>query len=121
MSIQSFIKRVCVQTAVYWGNPRSDGYNTIYDEPVEIKCRWDGSTKLITDAKGNQIVAVAQVLVTQDLDIDGVLFLGTLMNLVDLDFDEEDPTPIPDAYKIKKLDKNPEFRSTDKFVKVAWL
>ena len=119
MSIQSFINRVCVQTAVYWGNPRSDGYNTIYDEPVEIACRWDGSTKLITDAKGNQIVAVAQVLVTQDLDVDGLLYLG---ELADLDSgQEDDPSTVADAYKIKKLDKNPEFRSTTKFVRVAWL
>lgn len=119
MSIQSFIRRICIQTAVYWGNPRSDGYNTIYDEPVEIKCRWDGSTNLITDAKGNQIVAVAEVLVTQDLDVDGLLYLG---ELYDLDSSQEDdPATIEGAYKIKKFDKNPEFRSSDKFVRVAWL
>ena len=119
MSIESFIRRVCVQTAVYWGNPRSDGYKDIYDEPVEIACRWDGSTKLITDAKGNQAVAVAEVLVTQDLDVDGLLYLGELS---DIDSNQEDdPATIPGAYKIKKFDKNPLFRKTDKFVRVAWL
>jgi hypothetical protein len=119
MSITSFIKRVCVQTAVYWAAPSSDGYNDVYGTPVEVACRWDGSTKLITDGKGDETVAIAKVLVTQDLEIDGLLYLGALSGLTPAQ--KSDPATIPEAYKIKKFDKNPLFRKTDKFVRVAWL
>jgi hypothetical protein len=120
MSIIDFIEGVCVQTAVYWGDPVDDGYGgKTYDDAVEIFCRWEGSAKLITDAKGNQIVTVAEVLVTQELDIDGMLYLGSLD---DLGPDRDDaPETISNAYRIKQFSKTPLFASTDEFVMTAYL
>jgi len=120
MSIIDFIESVAVQTAVYWGNPVDDGYGgMIYDDPVEIFCRWEGSTKLITDAKGNQIVCVAEVMVTQELDIDGILYLGTID---DLGPDRDDaPETISDTHRIKQFMKTPLFQSTDEFIMIAYL
>ncbi len=120
MGIQSFIKRVAVQTAVYWGNPQANGQGGIdYDEPVEIKCRWDDVVKVVTDAKGKEITTMAEVLVTQHLDVDGRLFLGTLDDLDSGQLD--DPASIDRCFAIKRFDKSPEFRSTTKFVRVAYL
>ncbi len=120
MSIIDFIEEVTVQTAVYWGSPVDDGYGgKTYAEPEEIMCRWDGSTKLITDAKGEQIVCVAEVMVLQELDIDGILYLGSLD---DLDSDQEDnPATVTGAQRIKQFMKTPLFASDDEFVYIAYL
>lgn len=120
MSILDFIEEVCVQTAVYWGNPRSDGYGgIIFDDPVEIKCRWDDVAKLITDAKGQTVISQAEVLITQDVVVDGYLYLGAL---ADLDSsEEENPISVSGAHAIKRVDKTPLFKSTDEFVRSAYL
>ena len=115
-----FVKSVCVQTAVYWENPQPDGYGGMdYDDPIEISCRWDGSTQRITNNEGEEIVSRAEVLVTQDLDDNGMLYLGTLD---DLDSSQQnDPASVPGAHRIQKIDKNPLFRSASEFVRVAYL
>jgi len=115
-----FISSVCVQTAVYWGNPQPDGYGGMdYNDPIEIDCRWDDSTRRITNNQGEEIVSRAEILVTQDLDDNGMLCLGTLD---DLDSSQQDaPESVSGAYKIQKIDKNPLFRSTSEFVRVVYL
>lgn len=118
--IEDFVKDVCVQTAVYWGNPTPDGYGKMtYDAPVEIACRWDNVSKLITAANGDQIVCSAIILVTQDVDNQGMLYLGTLD---DLDSAQEaDPSTVEGAYEIKRFDKTPMIFETDEFVRKAYL
>lgn len=120
MGITEFIADVTVQTAVYWANPVSDGYGgTNFTAPVEINCRWDGKTKLITDNQGKQIVSKAQVLLNQDVDEGGYLFLGTLD---DLDSAQEvNPIGSFGAYEIKQLIKTPLFKSTTEFVRTVFL
>lgn len=115
MSVQSLIRKVCIQVAVYWGNPRSDGLGgMVYDDAVELKVRWDNVTKLIRDAKGKEVAAVAEVLVAGrlyadgtvepvDLDVDGRLWLGTLEDLESGDLN--DPLNIDGAWQIKRFDK----------------
>jgi hypothetical protein len=120
MSIIDFIESVAVQTSVYWGSPVDDGYGgKTYANPVEILCRWDGSTKLITDAKGQQIVCVAEVMVTQELDIDGILYLGSLTDLSS--GQKADPSTITGAQRIKQFMKTPLFASTDEFIYMGYL
>ena len=79
-SLEKFIrKKVCRQTAVYWGAGSPDGFGGFtFPEPAEIKCRWDDVNELIMTQNGEQIVSRSKVLVTQDLDQNGYLFLGTL-------------------------------------------
>lgn len=114
-----FPERNLNQTAVYWGSPVPDGYGgRTYDDPVEIPCRWVNTTEVITDGKGNEIVCRAEVQVSQDLDEQGTLYLGTLE---DLDSDEEaDPTKILGAYRIKRFDKTPTIKGTS-FYRKAYL
>lgn len=115
-----FVSSVCVQTAVYWGSPEPDGFGGYsYGDPVEIACRWDGKVQRITNDKGEEVVSKAEVLVTEDLDMGGMLFLGSLN---DLDSDQMDaPENVDGAYKIELFTKNPLFRSTSEFVRVAYL
>lgn len=131
MSLQGFIKKACPQTAVYWGAPANDGAGNIaWGDPVELWVRWDNVTKLIKDAKGKEVACRAEVLVAGrledddtvtavDLDVDGRLYLGSL---ADLDSGQEaDPMSVETAWAIMRFDKTPEFRSTTKFVRTAFL
>jgi len=125
MGIENIIQRICVQTAVYWGAPEDDGYggkdfDSIY--PIEIACRWEEKTELISRIGarlGEELISNAQVSVTQDVDEQGYLYLGTLDNL---DSDQEaNPETIDDAYSIKKFEKIPSLGSTNEFVRKAYL
>jgi len=125
MSIQGFIKRVCKQTAVYWGNPQNDGFGGMtFNYPIEIACRWTDKERIFTSNDGIEIHQKAEVLVTQDLKVQGWLYLGALDDV--LDFGESSGDPISPkevngAYQIIGFDKVPEIFSTTKFVHTAYL
>lgn len=131
MSLQGFIKKCCPQTAVYWGAPVADGQGGMsWAEPVELKVRWDNVTNLIRDAKGKEVACRAEVLVAGqleddgtvtavDLDVDGRLFLGSLDDLDSGQLD--DPLQVESAWPIMRFDKNPEFHSSTRFVRMAYL
>lgn len=125
MSIISFINKVCVQTAVYWGSPNENGTGgKIYADPIEIKCRWEDKVKLVADKTGESILSKAEVLVTQELDYQGYLYLGTLDELYDSAASSGvslNPKEIDGACEIISRDKIPLFRKTDKFVHKVYL
>lgn len=86
-NIERLIQKFAVQTAVYWGNPTPNGYGGFtYDPPREIKVRWDDSQKLTSKNgtpprdQGN-ITSDSVLLVTEDLDINGLIWIGTLNDL----------------------------------------
>jgi len=114
-----FPERNLNQTAVYWASPTQDAYGSLtWDDPEEIDCRWVESTELITLDNGEQVVSRAQVQVKQDLDRNGMLYLG---ELDDLDSDEEDdPREGDGAYLIRRFDKVPTMRS-GRYYRVAYL
>ena len=120
MGITQFIEKVCVQTAVYWGSPVADGKGgSTFADAVEISCRWEEKTQVISDAKGNEIISKAEILLTQDVDEEGWLFLG---DLDDLDSAEElNPRTVEGAYRIVMVEKTPLFKSTTEFVHKAFL
>lgn len=118
--ITKFIQRVCVQDAVYWGAPVSNGYGGYtYNQPKLIKCRWTDTTKNITTDSGELIVSRAEVLVVDDLEVGGVLYLGDFTGLTNTH--RVNPLTLDAAYTIKRVDKTPLFRSTDEFVRVVYL
>lgn len=119
MGIEKFIRRIAVQDVVYWGNPVDDGYGGLtFDDPVEIKVRWEDTAELITAADGEQYVTKAKILVTQDVDINGYLFLGSL---IDLDSDNSNPKEIEGTCRIRRFDKVSMIRSTTQFVRTVFI
>jgi len=123
MGMESFIARLCVQTAVSWGSPVNTGYGKkTFADPIEISCRWENVIEGINrvgSRLGEEIISEAQVYVTQDVEEQGYLFLG---DLDDLDSDEEaDPTTVEKAYMINKFEKIPVMRSTSEFLRKAYL
>ena len=119
MALTDFIRRACVQTAVYWGTPVADGYGgTTFAAPVEIYCRWTENREIIQNSLGEQEISNAQVIVLQDVDEQGYLYLG---ELDDLSSNPSDPKAEDDTFEIKKFDKIPELRSTTNFLRKAYL
>jgi len=124
-----FVKKVCVQTAVYWAAPEADGYGGMsFSDPVELTpptngVRWDEKVQLILDKgttdTGKEIISNAVVLLNQDVVEQGYLYLGSLD---DLDSGEQDdPLTVEGAWEIKQVEKIPLFRSTDEFIRKAYL
>jgi len=121
MSITSFIRKVAVQTVVYWGNPTNNGSGGFnFAEAVEIKCRWDDISEVITDANGREIISSAKLLVTDDYDVEGYVYLGELSDF-DSSVDLTKPKDIKGAYFIAKIEKTPMIKSTTEFVRTIYL
>jgi len=115
-----FVSSVCVQTAVYWGNPTADGYGSYsFDDPVEISCRWDDQTQMVKNADGKEVVSRARLLLTQDVDEGGLILLVTLDDLDSAS--EENPTSLTNAWEILRFVKTPLFQSSTDFVREAYL
>lgn len=120
MSIESFIRTVCVQTAVYWSAPVADGYGGYtFASPTEISCRWDGKKEIFIDAQGREAVSKAKILVTQDLDEEGYLYLGELDDLSTAQ--KANPKLVEGACLIRAFEKTPMIKSTTVFVRTVYV
>ena len=120
MGIEKFVKSVCVQPAVYWGNPVADGFGGFtFDDPVEIKCRWEDKALIFTDSTGIERMTDALIMITQDLDVLGYLYLGVLSGLTDEQ--KTDPLKVEDARQILAFEKVPLLRSTKAFVRQVFV
>ena len=118
------LQRKCTQTAVYWGNPQEDGYGgKTWDDPVEIMCRWEEKTQFLgligEDGMGERTISRALVYTLQDVEINGLLYLGTLD---DLDSNQEDdPKSIEGICIVKRFEKTQALGSTSEFLRKVFL
>ena len=112
------VKRALKQKIVYWGNPTTDGYGgQTFDAAVEIMGRWEFVQKIFINANGEQQVSGARVYLSQDVDLDGYLYLGALTTI--------DSAGIPDAQsgamRIKAFEKSPSVgKSNPDYVRKIW-
>jgi len=120
MGLRLTLARACVQVCVYWGNPQNDGYGgQTFDSAVEIKCRWEESSKAITDNDGVVIGSTAGVFVLQDMDEQGYVYQGFLADLTQSQL--TDPKSVDGAWEIKQFEKIPILGSTTEFVRKIYL
>jgi len=125
--IEKIVAKFCVETAVYWGNPQNDGYGSFtFDTPRELLCRWENKNEIdigwfSTGFPANLLNCKASVLVKEDLDLNGYMYLGTLSQLRAMGADLDNPISIMNAYVIHRFDKIPMVFKTDEFVRTAWL
>lgn len=120
MSIADTITKHCTQTCVYWGSPNEDGMGgKTFADPVEIACRWEEMNQVVSDAKGNLITSRALVFTLQDVDEEGMLYLGLLSDINSAE--EGDPMSIDKAYIIKRFAKTPALGSTTVFLRKSYL
>lgn len=120
MSIHGLMVRACNEDAVYWGNPTADGYGGFtFDDPIEIKCRWEDRSEIMSTPRGEEFVSSSRIFVLQDLDEQGYLFRGTLDDL-DSGYDGSDPKTAENAFVIKRFAKIPNINATG-YVRSAYL
>ncbi len=118
------ISSMLKQTCVYWplGNTESGGMShdaygkPIYSEPVEISCRWEEKTEKYLNAKGEEVLSNAVVFVAQDVQLSGVLMLGTLDDITD----EVNPLENSGAFSIQRFEKLPDLKARE-FLRKAFL
>jgi len=113
----STVKRYLKQDAVYWGVSDFDGNGKpIYEQAIEIKCRWEDKGEQYVDKTGHDHVSNSVVIVDRDLVEQGVLWLGKLQDVES----QQAPLENEGAYEIKKRDKIPD-RATKKFFRRVFL
>lgn len=101
------------QTATYWASPVADGYGGYtFTSPFAIDCRWILKQELFIDAKGKEKVSAAIVLLGQDVDLGGYLFLGTST--------ESNPKDADGSFEIRSFAKIPDIKGAS-FLRKAWL
>lgn len=118
MSVTAYLKRITNDTAVYWASPvpTADGSNSFAD-PIEIKCFWSNSTDLDLGKDGKDVYIQAKVHVVIDLDEQGMLFHGRLIDLTTIQ--RANPKKISRAYEIKRFLKIPSLSISNQFNRVA--
>jgi hypothetical protein len=105
------------QTAVYWppgseetgGRDYDDYGKPMYASPVEISCRWEDVVQEFVDTENEITFSQAIVYVDSDVRLRGVLFLGTLTDVNDLN----NPKDNEGAWEIRRFDKLPNLRNTE--------
>lgn len=118
MSILSFIRKVAVQTVVYWEFEGIDEFSSPqFADAVERQVRWDETSEIVSDSTGREFVSRAQLLTPDDMVEQSYVWLG---QLADLPADPE-PLETAGAFEIKKMDRHPLFRSQTLDVFIAYL
>ena len=111
------VKRYLKQTAVYWGVDAFDADGRpIYEEAVEISCRWEDKGEQYLDKQGHDHVSNSVVIIDRDVVEQGVLWLGSLEDVES----QNEPLKNDGAYEIKKFEKIPDRKAT-KFFRRAYL
>jgi len=115
--MKSFLNRITRQTAVYWGNPKSDGFGgLVYDDGIEIKCRWEDVHEIVKNANAKtakEVIAKGKIITIQDVKEEGYLYLG---NLSDLDSDPA-PKNTEESHQIINVKKIPIVNKTNEFIR----
>jgi len=107
------------QDAVYWGNPDTAFAGAVtYDDPVEVKVRWDKKQELFRTQAGEERMSTDVVLVDRSVEVGGMLFLGTLADLDSAH--EDDPSLRTDTYRVEQFEELQSLRGNRTVVK-AWL
>ena len=120
-TIADHISDICNQTVVYWDSPQNDGFGRMtYGAPVEVNCFWVDEQETMIDNDGKEWVTKAKVFVLQDLDEQGVLWLGTLSSLSD-DEKTDPKANLQKTQEIKRFVKTPSFYDEDTYVRKAIL
>jgi len=120
----AIITKMLKQTCVYWALASGDDVGTddfgqpivTASVPVEIQCRWEDDNVEFIAADGTKMVSRAIVYVDQDVDVGGILMLGTEDDITDAVNIKENAG----AWEIKAFGKLPNFKATE-YLRTAYL
>lgn len=117
----SRITRNLRQKAMYWApNGENEFGNTTYAEPVEISVRWTDIAELTVTKDGRTVTSKSKVMVDQDVEEGGLLWLGTEEDWEDTTTPEVPPTVEEGGNEIVLLKKIPNRKATE-FLRIAML
>jgi len=109
--------RAMKQTAVYWAPTTLDDFGKpTWHTPVEIDCRWTDEIEEFIDPSGERHLSRAKLIVDRDLEVKGVIWLGNLVDVSDLD----DPKNNRNAWEILGTKKTPDFKGR-KYLRQVYL
>jgi len=118
------ITRMQKQICVYWPLASSDSGGDDFDDygqpivttPIELNCRWEDVAEEFIDKNGTRQISHSKVYPDQDVDVGGILMLGTEDDITDLTNIKENDN----AWEIRRFDKLPNLKATE-FLRTAWL
>jgi len=120
--ILKFLNSICVQSAVYWGDGMKDGYGgEVFSIIKQINCRWEDKMEIVVNKDAEQVTSKAKILVMDDLDLGGWLWLGSLADLQAMNSNWQDPKQVENAFRIINIEKTPLFKATNAFVKYVYV
>jgi hypothetical protein len=97
--------RNMAQVATYWPPSDNDGFGgTGFDQPREIKCRWQDDAVLYRDALGREQVSQSIVYPAEPLALGGYLLLGASS--------ASDPRSVEGAREIRQQGQSPNLGQT---------
>ena len=115
--MSGIIRHLIKEKVVYWAPSGVDDYgNPAFSTPVEIDARWEDTVEQFVDIEGDQQMSRAKVYCLTDLEVQGILLLGSLTTSVD----QVNPRSNDGAWEIRRVDKQPNIRATE-FLRTAWL
>ncbi|OED34598.1 hypothetical protein AB832_07170 [Flavobacteriaceae bacterium (ex Bugula neritina AB1)] len=99
------------QTVTYWHKKyRTITGELIYDDPKELKVRWEYKQMLYQTSNNHTATSNAIIYSKYPMDIEDYIFLGKTT--------EKNPLKLTDAYKINRIDITYTLKPHDKLVKV---
>lgn len=121
----SIITKVLKQRCVYWAPSGPDKYGqpSFVSAYQELACRWDEGNEEKVKNDGGTMVSTAQVMVSEDVQVHGVLLLVVedpiTKQILNVPF-PNDPFSNPGAFEIQSFEKTPNFNATE-FLREAFL
>jgi hypothetical protein len=101
-----FIRKWLDQSIVYWGNPQRKGSGGFtFDAPVELVGRCEYKVEAVIGEDGQEMMSRARVYLSQRVDVDGYLYLGTLADSAI--GDEQTPASTEGAMRILAFEEIP--------------
>lgn len=120
MGFARFLSKIRKQTAVYWAPSETTGGNKVetFADPVELQVRWAGTTEQMYREEGTPFVPKFKVMVGQDVETGGFMWLGRLS---ELGYQEKkNPRLLNLAYRIEAFKSVPDIKNTATY-RVAYL
>lgn len=79
-------------TTVYWTPGPADAHGQpTYGIPIELPCRWDDTVVETINAQGDLLYASSTVILLTDVQVGGLLFQGTIDEVLASSFPLDDP------------------------------
>lgn len=97
------------EKAIWWRRTGQDEYGaSVFDDPVEIKCRWVERADQMVGKQGEIEVSKAKVYVDREMNEGDILKYGPIQSDT-----ATNPREEADAFEIKAFERTPDFTARE--------